>query len=130
MQPEREVSVEDTEPLTSWQGLPFDRGLGKGGKGYYEIRTLASAVETSMKELGATLTKDDPAAMIRRHLEALLSPEEQTRVTLRKVEGRTVILTLARRSDKFTYNRSLVPKLKARLAPELGAMMIRLEVRP
>ena len=59
-------------------------------------------------------------------LDALLPPAERHRLVLESFANGLLVLSLARREDRFTYSRFIVPKLRAALTPTLGHLTIRL----
>ena len=105
--------------------LPRDRGMA-GPIGAYEILPLANSVPKGLEALAEHLRGEDPLDIVNTALDALLPPAERHRLAVESFANGLLILSLARREDRFTYNRFIVPKLRAALTPTLGRLTIRL----
>ena len=105
--------------------LPRDRGMA-GLVGAYEIPPLADSVPKGLEALADQLRGEDPQDTVNAALDALLPPAERHRLVLESFANGLLVLSLARREDRFTYSRFIVPKLRAALTPPLGHLTIRL----
>lgn len=94
--------------------------------GAYEVDAIASSVSKALDALTAHLIVEDPLVQVNRVLDALMKPEERHRLAAERFSRGVLVLSLARRSDRFTYSRFLVPKLRAQLQPTLGAFTVSL----
>lgn len=97
--------------------------------GAYEVDTISSSVSKALDALTAHLTVEDPLVRVNRVLDALMKPEERHRVAAESFSRGVLVLSLLRRKDRFSYSRFLVPKLRAQLAPTLGAFTVSLTDR-
>ena len=134
-----------TEPEASWDfddeappqlssqlhpaDLPRDYGMA-GDVGAYEIRELSGALRHSMGELESLLLAAESAeTMVVEALDRLMPTANRHLLAVEAVEDGVITLSLARKSDRFLFNRTIVPKLKTALAPKLGAVRIQLTDR-
>lgn len=108
--------------------LPRDYGMA-GRVGAYEVRRLARALPEALRLLEA-IPDASPLTAVEAALNRLLSPEERARVTVESLTQGKLTLVCARRSDRFTYSRTLVPRLCAALEPALGRLFVTLKVAP
>ncbi|MBQ9694240.1 MAG: hypothetical protein IJV69_05730 [Kiritimatiellae bacterium] len=126
--PEGEASV-DTFPLSSRlhpADLPRDYGMA-GRVGAYEVKPLTQFVDSALQTVEAwSATCGDGLAEVSAILDRLMRPEERHRLAVEQVVGNTIILSLARKQDRFYYNRAVVPKLTAALRSKFGAMRVQL----
>lgn len=104
--------------------LPRDYGMA-GAVGAYEVRRLARALPETLRLLEA-IPDASPQAAVEAALDRLLPPVERARVAVESLTQGRLTLALARRSDSFTYMRTLVPRLRAALEPTLGRLFITL----
>ncbi len=103
--------------------LPCDYGMA-GAVGAYEVKPLAPWFDKALENLQARLPDEDPLAEVNAALDRLLAPGDRHRVVAEALRGQVVELSVLRRADTFTYGRSLVPKLRAALAPTLGHVTV------
>ncbi len=108
--------------------LPRDYGMA-GAVGAYDAEPLAAHLSETLRQLAGGLAECDPLECVNQALDALLPSGERHRVAAEHVVGQVLTLSLARRSDRFAYGRSLVPKLRTRLMPQLGPITITLVIR-
>ena len=109
--------------------LPRDYGMA-GEVGAYEIRELSGALRHSMSELESLLQAADSAeAMVVEALDRLMPVANRHLLAVEAVEDGVITLSLARKGDRFLFNRTIVPKLKTALMPKLGAVRIQLTDR-
>jgi hypothetical protein len=109
--------------------LPRDYGMA-GAVGAYEVRELSGALERSMGELESLLHAADSAeTLVVEALDRLMPAANRHLLAVEAVEDGVITLSMARKSDRFLFNRTIVPKLKTALAPKLGAVRIQLTDR-
>lgn len=112
-------------PFTHPADLPRDYGMARGAAvGAYEVKSLSSFVSKALDELTANFAGEDPLVQINRQLDALMKPEERHRVVAERFSRGLLELSLLRRSDRFTFSRWLIPKLRAQLTPVLGPFTV------
>lgn len=122
-------SADEPSPRISAASHPADlpRDLGMAGDfGAYEIPGLARAVPGAFHALADSLRNDMALDAVNAVLDALLPAAERHRVVAESLVNGALTLSLARRSDRFLYARTLLPRLRAALEPTLGRLTIRL----
>lgn len=114
-------------PFTHPADLPRDYGMARGAAvGAHEIDPLSASVTRALDALTANLSVEDPLDQVNRVLDALMKPEERHRLAAERFSRGVLVLSLLRRSDRFTYSRFLLPKLRAQLLPTLGNFTVSL----
>lgn len=109
--------------------LPRDYGMA-GAVGAYEVRALSGALSRTLKALEQQMGSGESAEeLVIRALDQLMPAAERHRLAVESVASGVITLSLARKGDRFLYNRTIVPKLKTALAPHLGAVRIQLTDR-
>lgn len=109
--------------------LPRDYGMS-GAVGAYEVKPLAGFLRKTLNALEQQLGAGDSAeALVVAALDRLMPAAERYRLAVESVSAGIITLSLARKGDRYLYNRTLVPKLKTALAPHLGAVRIQLTDR-
>ncbi len=109
--------------------LPRDYGMS-GAVGAYEVEPLAGFLRKTLNALEQQLGAVDSAeALVVAALDRLMPAAERYRLAVESVSAGIITLSLARKGDRYLYNRTLVPKLKTALAPHLGAVRIQLTDR-
>ena len=109
--------------------LPRDFGMA-GAVGSYEINALSGALPKSLEALETLLnTSIDAEACITAALDNLVPAAERYRIALEDFADGVITLSLAHRGDRYLYTRTLVPKLKKALQPQLGPVRIQLTDR-
>ena len=126
----QESEVADCAPPLSSASHPSDlpRDYGMAGEvGAYEVKPLAQVVAQTLNEFTeAFRLHSDAERVVCAALDELLSGDERHRVAVERVTEGLVTLSLARKHDRFLYARTLLPKLKAALMPQLGVVRIQL----
>ncbi len=107
--------------------MPYDYGMA-GPAGAYEIQRITRAVSTSLRLLEKQLAEaeQDPLDVVNDALDRLLPSAARKHLVAERFEGKVLILSLLNRADRFTFSRTLLPKLKATLKPQLGIISCRL----
>lgn len=108
--------------------LPRDYGMA-GAVGSYEVKPWRRFVNDAMQTLCADMLQTStPHAeeTVRTVLNTLLPPAEHHRLAVEQVTESEVVLSLAQKSDRFLYSRTIVPKLQRALRSTLGYIHIRL----
>lgn len=130
--PEAEGFTEPLQPPSSQlhpADLPRDPGMA-GDVGAYEVKALARFLGQSLDALTDKLGGPNGAeAVVSAALDRLMPPAERHGLAVESVASGVIILSLARKSDRFRYARTLIPTLKAAVQPHLGAVRIQLTDR-
>ena len=103
--------------------LPRDYGMA-GRVGAYEVRPLSDFIAAGMRHLEKAIGSTDPLNLVNQQLDTLLPPANRHRLAAESFSNGQLVLSLAHRSDRFAFSRSLVPKLRRALEPELGFIRV------